>query len=312
MTSVRARMVNTAYRYGFKSVLTRDLTVERLRGAAQRLQRFSGRPPRGTSIIPVDLGAFTAEQVRPPSLPESATSQRIILYLPGGGFIVRTPKIHRAFVARLSQEADAEALLVYYRLAPEHPFPAGLDDCVAAYRHLLEIGTNPADIVIGGDSAGGCLTLSTLLALRERGMPMPAAAFTLSAITDLRIHRDGTRTSNDGADAVLSFDVSEDWHACYVGGDESLLSDPLVSPVLADYAGLPPLLMQASTTEVLLDDSRLVAQRAGEAGIDCTLQLFEGVPHVWQVVRPLPESRSALRKISTFINHQISDSKRAR
>jgi monoterpene epsilon-lactone hydrolase len=302
VTSIRARMMNGAYRYGFKPVFTQDLTPYRLRSTARRLERFSGRPPRGTIVTAVDFGAFVAEEVRTATLP-----QRTILYVPGGGFVLRTPRIHRALVGRLCRGAGAKALLVFYRLAPENPFPAGLDDCITAYEHLLDTGTSPAEIVIGGDSAGGGLTLSTLLALRERGIPLPAAAFTLSAVTDLRTHRDGTRTSNAVVDPVLSFDISEDWHTAYVGGDESLLSDPLVSPLLGDHAGLPPLLMQASTTEVLLDDTRLLAQRAGRAGVDCTVQLYEGLPHVWHVVRPLPEARTALGKVSAFIKDRTPD-----
>jgi epsilon-lactone hydrolase len=302
VTSIRARMMNGAYRYGFKPVFTQDLTPYRLRSTARRLERFFGRPPRGTIITAVDFGAFVAEEVRTATLP-----QRTILYVPGGGFVLRTPRIHRALVGRLCRGAGAKALLVFYRLAPENPFPAGLDDCITAYEHLLDTGTSPAEIVIGGDSAGGGLTLSTLLALRERGIPLPAAAFTLSAVTDLRTHRDGTRTSNAVVDPVLSFDISEDWHTAYVGGDESLLSDPLVSPLLGDHAGLPPLLMQASTTEVLLDDTRLLAQRAGRAGVDCTVQLYEGLPHVWHVVRPLPEARTALGKVSAFIKDRTPD-----
>jgi epsilon-lactone hydrolase len=302
VTSIRARMINSAYRYGFKPVFTQDLTPHRLRSTARRLERFSGRPPRGTIITAVHFGAFVAEEVR-----TAAPPRRTILYLPGGGFVLRTPRIHRALVGRLCREAGAKALLVFYRLAPENPFPAGLHDCIAAYEHLLNTGTSPAEIVIGGDSAGGGLTLSTLLALRERGIPLPAGAFTLSAVTDLRTHRDGTRTSNHVADPVLSFDISEDWHTAYVGGDESLLSDPLVSPLLGDHAGLPPLLMQASTTEVLLDDTRLLAQRAGRAGVDCTVQLYEGLPHVWQAVRPLPEARTALGMVSAFIKDHTPD-----
>jgi acetyl esterase/lipase len=294
-------MLNTAYRYGFKSKFQQNLTLERLRSTSQRLERFSGRPPRGTIINPVDFGSFRGEEIRP-----TMPAGRTILYLPGGGFVLRTPAVHRALVGRLCRKSHAQALLVFYRLAPEDPFPAGLEDCVTAYQHLLNSGTKPADIIIGGDSAGGGLTLSTLIALRDRAIPLPAAAFTLSAVTDLRVHREGTRTTNAAADSLLSFDVSEEWHTDYVSGHEEQLSDPLVSPVLGDYAGLPPLLMQVSTSEVLLDDTRRVAERALEANVDCRVQLFEGVPHVWQIVAKLPESRRALRKLSWFIREHTS------
>jgi acetyl esterase/lipase len=151
------------------------------------------------------------------------------------------------------------------------------------------------------------MTLSTLLALRDRNIPLPAAAFTLSAVTDLRVHRNGTRTSNGALDVMLSFDVSEGWHTAYVSGNASRLSEPLVSPVLGDYRGLPPLLMQAGSTEVLLDDTRLAAERAREAGVECTVQIFPDVPHVWHIVAALPEARRALSNVAAFIRQHTQE-----
>jgi acetyl esterase/lipase len=159
----------------------------------------------------------------------------------------------------------------------------------------------PTSIVIGGDSAGGGLTLAALIALRDRGVPLPAGAFTISAVTDLRNHTNGSRTTNRDLDPLLSIDGSERWHLYYVAGDECALRNPLVSPVLGDFTGLPPLLLQASTTEVLLDDSRLVADAARAAGVRCELELFDGVAHVWQMIPLLPESRRAVRSIGDFV-----------
>lgn len=291
--------MNRVLRRVVKPAFQRDLSVESLRRVGRSIDGVVGRPPRGTRTTKLDLGGFSAEWV---SVAESDAG-RVILYLPGGGFVTRSPRLHRAMLARICRQADADALLAFYRLAPEDPFPAGLDDCIAAYEYLLDTGVSPARIVIGGDSAGGCFTLSTLMSLRDRGVPLPAAAFTLSAVADLRDHHDGTRTTNAEADCMLTATGSDRWHAYLVGVQLDRLHEPLVSPVLGDFSGLPPLLMQASTTEILLDDSRLVAQRAEMAGVECWLELFDGMSHVWQMVAWLPESRRALRSVGAFVRH---------
>jgi epsilon-lactone hydrolase len=297
MASVRARAANLVFRRCFKRTFERGHSVESLRSLVQRFDRHAARPPRGISTIRLELGDFEAERIATPH----ARGDRVLLYLPGGGFVARSPALHRGLVARICAEAQAEALLAFYRLAPENPFPAALEDCVAAYHHLLEQGSSPSGVVIGGDSAGGCLTLATLMALRDRGTPLPAAAFTLSAVTDLRSHANGSRTENRLQDPVLSIDHADKWHRYYVAHEEFSLTDPLVSPVLGDFSGLPPLLMQASTTEILLDDSRLAAAAACAAGVDCTLELFHGVAHVWHALPYLPESRRAVRSIGSFV-----------
>jgi acetyl esterase/lipase len=297
MPSPQAQAVNLIYRRWFKPKFQRGHTVHSLRRLAQRLEWLAGRPPRHTRRTTIDLGRCAGERISVAGY----EPRRVVLYLPGGGFVLRTPAVHRALVARICREARAEALLTFYRLAPEHRFPAALDDCVAAYERLLEEGHSPAGIVVGGDSAGGCLTLATLMVIRDRGLPRPAAGFTLSAVTDLRVHVNGSRTTNERLDPMLSFDQSEKWHRHYVGDRLELLNDPRVSPLLGDFGALPPLLMQASTTEVLLDDTRIAAERAREAGVDCSLQLFPGLSHVWQIVPQLPESRQALRNLAAFI-----------
>jgi epsilon-lactone hydrolase len=298
--SVRARAANLAFRCSVKPIFERGASVASLRRLGRGFDRLFGAPPRGTRIARVNLGKFTAERV---STPRSRPG-RIILYLPGGAFVLRSPAMHRALAARICREARADALLTFYRLAPEHPFPAGLEDCVAAYQHLLEDGWSPSGIAIGGDSAGGCLTLATLMAVRDRGAPMPAAAFTLSAVTDLRGHRNGSRTTNQRLDPALSMDGSERWH--HYCGDGCSPDNPLVSPVLGDFTSLPPLLMQASTIEILLDDTRLAAERAREAGVHCRTELFEGLPHVWHAIPQLPESQRALRSVGAFIRQHTS------
>lgn len=306
MPSARARAVNLAFRHSVKRSLGGDTSVESLRRFAHRFDGVIGSAPRGVRARQMDRGEFTAEWISTSDAACASMSSRVLLYLPGGGFVIRSPGLHRAMVARISRAARADAMLTFYRLAPEHPYPAALDDCVAAYQYLLDEGVHPSRIVIGGDSAGGCLTLTTLMALRDRGVMLPAAAFTLSAVTDLRGHHNGSRTDNARSDCVLAIGDSERWHGYFVGDQLDRLADPLVSPVLGDFTGLPPLLMQASTSEILLDDSTLAAERAREANVDCRLELYEGVNHVWHALAWLPEARRAVRSVGAFIRHHTA------
>jgi acetyl esterase/lipase len=232
------------------------------------------------------------------SVPES-DPRRVILHLPGGAFLVRSPSVHRALLARLCRQARARALLVHYRLAPEDPFPAGLEDCVSAYRFLLEQGIRPEQIVIGGDSAGGALALSTLLALRDDAVPLPAGAYLLSPVTDLTEHHEGSRRENRWLDPML-IPGRQTMRLMYVEGNESLLRHPHVSPAYGDYSGFPPLLFQVGDTEILRDDSVRVAEKARAAGVSAEVEIWKGVPHVWHALAFLPEAERALSRIGEF------------
>ena len=302
MASARARILNAAFRTYLRPRLEGDRDIEQVRGYLDRLAPLAGKPPRGTEIETVDLGSCGAERISAPG----SDPHRCLLYFPGGAFVLRSPSIHRAFVARLSREADTPALLTFYRLAPEDPFPAGLDDCLAAYEYLLASGIDASSIVFGGDSAGGCLALATMIALRDAGKPLPAGALLLSPVTDLRNHRNGSRTSNQRSDSMLSMDASEELHRHYVGGSDEALSDPLVSPLLGDLTGLPPLLFHASEDEMLLDDSLLAAERARTAGVACEVAVFPGMPHAWHVIPHLPESKQALVSLGEFVRRSLA------
>jgi epsilon-lactone hydrolase len=298
-------MVSSTLRRTVKPALQGDISLESLRTVAARFDRWIAPRLHRTQTSPVELGTFSAEWIgrAAPARADPSIDGPIILYLPGGGFVARVPGVSRALTARICRRAGANALLTFYRLAPENPFPAGLDDCVTAYEYLLEEGVSPSKIVIGGDSAGGCLTLATMMALRDRGLPSPAAGFMLSPVTDLRFHHDGSRTSNADFDCLLTSHGSERWHGYLVGDRPEFLSDPRVSPLLGDFGGLPPMLLQASTSEILLDDSQLAAKQAIAAGVDCTLELFDGVPHVWHMLPWLPEAVRALDSLAAFVFH---------
>jgi acetyl esterase/lipase len=208
--------------------------------------------------------------------------------------------MYRALVARLVDAAGVVAYVPEYRLAPEHPHPAALEDALAAYRGLLTGGIAPDRIAIVGDSAGGGLALATLMRIRDSGLPLPAAAVAMSAYADATCSGE-TYRSNQQADLLVSIESARVAWAYYMtGGGEA--SDPLISPVFADYAGLPPLLLQVGGAECLLDDSRRVADRARAAGVDVSLAIWPDMQHVFQVAAGnMPEADQAIDEAAGFL-----------
>lgn len=272
--------------------------VEDLRkGAVRFFDRFSALEP-GVGRANAPLHHCEADWV----FPRDTRTDRVILYIPGGAFVVRTPGMHRSLAGRIAKDAHARALVVFYRLAPEHPFPAGLEDCIEAYERLLKEGISPSRIIVGGDSAGGNLTLALLFALRDRGRPMPAGAFAISPVTDLRPHRRGSRSLNQRADPMLStlYQSRLNFHEMYVAGKKKLLDDPGVSPILGDFSGLPPMIFQVGSTEILLDDSCRAVDRVRRAGGDAIVEVWDKMPHVWHSWN-FPESKRAIAHLADFI-----------
>jgi acetyl esterase/lipase len=224
---------------------------------------------------------------------------RTILYLHGGGYYFCSPKTHRAITFGLATRAEANLFSLDYRLAPEHPFPAALDDAVAAYRRLLADGARAQSLVIAGDSAGGGLALATLVALRDAGDPLPAGAVLYSPWTDLAATGASIR-ENDGRDPMFCGDVFARVAPLYL--DDASATDPYASPLYADLHGLPPLFMLAGSTETLLDDTRRVAERACAAGVSVECGIGRDLPHVWPIYAPfMPEARRALDSTARFV-----------
>ena len=267
----------------------------RLRTVAAQVDAL-GRLPRDVRTAAVVVGGAPATWI---DVAESR-HDHVVLYLHGGAFVAETPTFHGGLLARICREAGARALMLGYRLAPEHPFPAALDDCVGAYRWLLAQGQAPGRIVVAGDSAGGNLTLALLLRLRDEGLPLPAGAVALSPVTDLTFSGDSVQR-NDGIDDMFGADMMEPLVDVYLA-DRRLRSDPLVSPVFGDFTGLPPLLLIVGSTELLLDDSVRVAQRWPGA----TLLVWHGMPHVFPGFDVLPEAREATQRIGRFIDDRMS------
>jgi acetyl esterase/lipase len=232
-------------------------------------------------------------------LPAGITAGRVVLYLHGGSYIAGSINSHRALAANIAASAGARALVVDYRLAPEHPYPAALEDALAVY-HWLLANDNPADkIYIAGDSAGGGLAAALLLALRDAGDPSPAAAVCISALTDMAFTGESIKTKAD-VDLILDLGKEIQFASMYLGDTDPRA--PLVSPLYADLRGLPPLLIQVGSDEILQSDSTRLAEKARAAGVNVTLEVWEGMQHVWHFAASLiPEGRDAICRIGEFI-----------
>ena len=267
----------------------------KLRDAAAKLDAL-GRPEPDVHVESVIAGTVPASWVTV----KNRRRDGVVLYLHGGAFIAETPMFHGAMLGRICRESRCRGLMPSYRLAPEHRYPAALDDCMAAYRWLLAQGHEAGRIVVAGDSAGGNLTLALLLRLRDEGLPLPAGAVALSPVTDLTFSGESIQR-NDGVDDMFSADGMDGLVPVYLA-DRALRTHPHVSPVFGDFAGLPPLLVIVGSTELLLDDSVRVAQRWPQA----TLLVWDGMPHVFVGFDFLPEAREATQRIGRFVRERLA------
>jgi monoterpene epsilon-lactone hydrolase len=259
------------------------------------MERISERVPPDVICEKVNAGGVDAEWIAAPG----ATADRVILYLHGGGYVIGSIKTHRAMISRIARASNARALAIDYRLAPEHPFPAAVEDATTAYRWLLAQGYKPGRIVIAGDSAGGGLTLAALLAIRDSKLPLPAGAVPISPWTDLEGTGESVRTRATRDVMVTQENLASSARDYYGAHDPR---DPLVSPVHADFRGLPPMLIQVGDAEILLDDATRVAARAKAAGVQVELEVWDDMPHVWHVfAKLLPEGQEAIDKIGKFV-----------
>jgi acetyl esterase/lipase len=244
---------------------------------------------------PVDAGGIPAEWVVAPG----AADDRIVYYLHGGGYVMGSINTHREMVSHISRAAKARAFIIDYRLAPEHPFPAAVEDSTAAFRWLLKKGFDPQKMVIAGDSAGGGLTVATLVALRDGGDTLPAASVCLSPWVDLEGIGQSMTTKAE-ADPMVQRDSLVKMGEVYLGNAEA--RTPHAAPLYADLTGLPPILIQVGTSETLLDDATRLAERAKEAGVNVTLEPWEEMIHVWQFfAASVPEAKEAVERIGSFI-----------
>jgi acetyl esterase/lipase len=265
-------------------------------------ETFASRfvPAGDLAFEAVDAGGVPAEWSRAPG----AARDRAVLFFHGGGYTMGSVPSYRDFTGRISRATGASVLSVGYRLAPEHPFPAAIEDAAAAYRWLRGQGM-PADrIVFAGDSAGGGLVLASLLFLRDAGDALPAAAICVSPSTDLAKTGESMRTKAD-VDPVVRYDTSMAHALRYVGTDGDL-KNPLASPLYADLRGLPPLLILVGTNETLLDDSTRVADKARAAGVDVEIEIWDDMIHIWPFFAAiLPEGQQAIERMGAYARGKV-------
>ena len=278
----------------FKRRPERD-SVERMAARAPRL-------PAGWERIPDNSGSLRGEWVRPHAA-HARHEDPTLLYLHGGGYVSGTVATHRPLVIAIALAADMRAFSLEYRRAPEHPFPAAVNDAEDAYRALLDRGIPAARMVLVGDSAGGGLALAAVLAARDHGVPLPAGLWLMSPVTDQAATGDSLR-ENDRRDAMFYGDSIRRLATIYLQGAPA--THALASPLYADFTGLPPLCIHASDSEILRDDAIRLAERAQAAGVDVTLRLWHAVPHVWQFLLGfVPEARESVEAGAMFLRSRV-------
>jgi acetyl esterase/lipase len=276
-----------------------DLSANELRAGMESMAGVV-LPVAGSIIEPLSVDGVPCEWVRPAAV---VAPDACVLYLHGGGYVIGSCNTHRAMASHLATRTGLAVLVVDYRLAPEHPYPAAVDDALTAYEWLLAEGFAAGRIVIAGDSAGGGLTLATLVALRDRGRPLPALGVPISPWTDLTLSGESMTTMAERDPMVTRRGLQRmaDWYA-----GEAEPNAPLVSPLFADPAGLPPLLVHVGDVEILRDDAVRFADRAREAGVDVTLEVWPEMIHVWHVFGPdVPESEAGVARIAEFIAERL-------
>jgi acetyl esterase/lipase len=252
---------------------------------------------REIEITPVNINGLSAAWFS-----GSEPRDGVVLYLHGGAFALGSINSHREYLGRFAGATRLKVMAIDYRLAPEHPFPAALEDAVCAYRWLLSQGLGSSQIVIAGDSAGGGLALATMLALRDAGDPLPVCGVCISPWVDLTLSSESIQ-SKASADPLLSPEIL-DAYAEYYAGDNEKRHD-LISPLFADLAGLSPLLIHVGSEEILLDEALHFYEKACAAGVEVRLKTWAGLFHVFQIVPFLPETKASLEQIATFIVSHI-------
>lgn len=318
MQSLRSRLLIFVmrHRHLLQGQLKRETwdwntSIPEFRARCEKLNSKIGRLPEHIGVLPLTVAGRPSEWLvpvdgsrstagLPPVAPEPGTP--VILYALGGGYVSGSRNDHRVLVARITAGTGIPILMVEHRLAPEDPYPAALEDLVGAYVWLLDKGFDPARIMIVGESAGGGLCLATLLALRDKGYPLPVAAVALSPSTDLALTGESHRTR---ARVCLSPPgMAEVCAKYYVGDNDPTL--PWISPLYGDLHGLPPLLIMVGEDETLLDDSTRFARKAMEAGVNVTLRVEKGMIHCYPLMAPLfPEATKGMTEMCTFIKKHL-------
>jgi monoterpene epsilon-lactone hydrolase len=291
--SLRAKAVRLGLRFFIKRNYRRE-PIEVTRQRFSRMELLVPSPPRGTKVDNFRIAGQPASSI----IVREARPGTNVFFLHGGAYSVGSLRNYANFTWRLGRATRARVLALDYRLAPEHPYPAALEDAMAGYRWLIEHGADPRRILVAGDSAGGGLTLALLLKLRDEKLPIPAGAVVMSPWTDLAITGRSVET-NAERDPMLVASELPRLANLYLNGADAL--DPYASPLYADPHGLPPMLIQAGGDEILRDDAVRMAEKMKAAGCDVELHVWPGMPHVFQLLAAvMPEGQAALAEIARF------------
>jgi len=299
--SIRAQVMSFLMRRTIKKQLANmgddvDAFRKRLRDAS----RLRPEIPGDVIIEPLNVSGISAEWI---SL-EQSDAQRVLLYFHGGGYVIGGLDGFRDVAWRLSRASGLKVLLVDYRLAPENPFPAAVEDAIACYRWLLDEGYQARHIVIGGDSAGGGLTIATLVNLKNLGLSQPSGAILISPWVDLSVSGESMAV-NEVADPMLSRAILDHWAELYLG--ELDRKAPLASPLFADLSELPPVMVHVGSTEVLLSDAERLVEKIIKTGGEAVLEVWPKMPHIFQVFASrIPEGKEAIGKLGVFLNNRTA------
>ncbi|UCD63974.1 MAG: alpha/beta hydrolase [Candidatus Zixiibacteriota bacterium] len=301
MRSLRSRLFRSVVKHWMSPKFNTRATVQQQRKALEGFAKLSLVPAQ-TEVQIVGIGNMSAEWISVGDTLEDCA----VLYLHGGAYNIGSLNTHRDIAARVSRASKVKTLLIDYRLAPEHAHPAAVEDVAVAYRWLLKNGFSPHNIVVAGDSAGGGLAIAALVSLRDAGDQLPAAAVCLSPWTDLAGTGESI-TSLAHRDPFLAPEWLQFMANSYAADNDP--RSPLISPIFADLPGLPPILIQVGSDEILLSDSTRLADRAREAGVDVRLEVWEGMWHVWHFFAgQMPEAKRAINDVGTFIYQHVSQS----
>jgi acetyl esterase/lipase len=305
MTSFKSRMFNLMIRNSYlfrgrlkKETFDMNTSIKLFRENCEKGAARYAKIPEGIQVKKQTIEGIKSEWL----IPAGALPEKVILYVHGGGYVSGSCSDHRGFVSKFAKFTGVTNLIFEYRLAPEHPFPAALDDSVKVYKWLLSGGYKPENIVIAGESAGGGLTLAMLLALKEHKLPMPKAAVAISPWTDLTCSGDSYCTKNKRSPAPIN-----SWHVFskhYCG--KMPATNPLISPLFGDLNGLPSLFINSGVDDELFDDGEKFAQKATEAGVDVTFVAGKGMVHCYPLLAPMfPEATEAMNEIVKFVRAHL-------
>ncbi|HEY4940571.1 MAG TPA: alpha/beta hydrolase [Rhizomicrobium sp.] len=304
MPSWQSSFVDRFRRMGRPKGASAETDIAELRRQYAYLSGRFGSAPRDATFEPAQVGPLKGEWVRVPN----SSPDRLILYFHGGGYIAGSPETHRALIARLAQASEATVFSLAYRLAPEFAFPAAVRDGIDAYRHLIARNISPQQIALAGDGSGGGLAFAVLHAARNANLAMPAACVAMSPWADLSLSG-WSVLQNAKSDSSLN------WELLFVSARHYLKktnpSDPYASPVFANFKDFPPVMVHAGSLEMLRDDASRLGDRAADAGVPVSVEIYDGMQHVFQGSRGIPEAKVSLQRLGQFIRNRTSAQEKA-